>query len=207
MISITFYSEAQTENYVTKMPSYPGGQTEMMKFIAKNIIYPSAERDNGTQGKVVAKFVVMKDGRIDSIKIIKSLGRDFDEEVQRVIKLMPPWNPGELNGNPVNTNFNLPVIFNIDDEGKSLQDDDIDIVISNKDSDETIHQYTQNLMQKNFLFYCKKIKRNRDGSIKSIYIHIASSRGSVNGTYMNFSSIRIFNSKEKGIGISPVSLN
>ena len=35
------------------MPSYPGGDAALMKYLSKDIRYPQAAKDNGIQGKVV----------------------------------------------------------------------------------------------------------------------------------------------------------
>ena len=55
-----------------QMPEFPGGQPEMMKFIAKNIRYPQLAHKYGVKGRVLVQFVVEKDGSISETKIIHS---------------------------------------------------------------------------------------------------------------------------------------
>ena len=47
---------------VDPVPVFPGGQTELMKFINENLRYPATAIENGIQGRVVVQFVVKKDG-------------------------------------------------------------------------------------------------------------------------------------------------
>lgn len=96
---------------VEKMPTFPGGDNELYKFLGNNLKYPKKERQNGTTGKVFVTFVINADGSISDIKILRSLTALFDEEVIRVIKLMPKWTPGTNQGKPVNVQYNLPVTF------------------------------------------------------------------------------------------------
>jgi protein TonB len=67
--------------------------------------------EEGSQVKVVIRFVVGKDGNLSAYAVEKSGGTAFDEEVVRVLKKMPKWTPGIQNGRPVSVYFNLPVTF------------------------------------------------------------------------------------------------
>lgn len=55
-----------------QMPQFPGGQQEMMKFIATNIRYPAVAQENGAQGRVLVQFVIEKDGTACEHKILNS---------------------------------------------------------------------------------------------------------------------------------------
>ena len=208
LFSFSGKSFAQISNYVEKMPQFTGGEKEMYSFLAKNIRYPADARENNIQGKVIVQFVVKRDGNLDSIKIKTPLGYGCDEEVIRIIKMMPKWEPAMRNDTAVDCYFILPVTFQMSNGSRHESNtDDIEIVISNSDSNETLNEIAQQMFQKDFFVYFKKIKRSKSGAISSIYIHIASTQGSVSGTYKNFSSVKIFRSKEKGIGISPTTLD
>ncbi len=93
---------------VEMMPSYPGGTEALIKFLLRNLKSPS-DIDGSVQ--VVIQFVVGKDGSITDLVISKSGGKEFDKEVERVVKMMPNWIPGQQNGHPVAVYFNLPVTF------------------------------------------------------------------------------------------------
>lgn len=103
--------------FAEKMPEYPGGLAALYKFIEVNTKYPTQERNEGIQGTVYAKIVVNKDGSISNPTILKSIvgHSNFDQEVLRVIKLMPNWVPGENNGQKVDVEYTLPFRFKIPD--------------------------------------------------------------------------------------------
>jgi len=96
---------------VEEMPSYPGGEDQLSKFFATNISVPDDARKAGIHGTVYASFVVKEDGTVADAKIIRSLGLSCDNEVLRLISLMPKWHPGKQNGRPVSVQFNMPVNF------------------------------------------------------------------------------------------------
>jgi len=93
------------------MPSYPGGEAELNKFLASNLSMPDDARKAGIQGTVYATFLVKEDGTVTDAKIIRGIGQSCDNEVLRVINLMPKWYPGKQNGRPVTVQFNMPVNF------------------------------------------------------------------------------------------------
>lgn len=98
---------------VEQMPGFPGGSTDMEKFIEKNLIYPKAALINKIEGRVYLRFVVSKTGTISSVIVTKGLGYGTDEEAIRIIKKMPVWKPGKQNGVPVSVYYNLPINFKI----------------------------------------------------------------------------------------------
>ena len=97
-----------------KMPQFPGGDIEMMKFIRDNLKYPGRAQEAGVQGKVVVNFVVGRDGKITNIKIVRGIGAGCDEEAVRVLEKMPPWTPGEMGGKAVPVYFTFPINFHLD---------------------------------------------------------------------------------------------
>ncbi len=94
-------------------PEYPGGMNAWNKFLQKNLKYPSQAIDAGVGGKVIVSFVVEKDGHLTDIKVLRSAGYGLDEEVVRVLKLVPPWKPGIQNGRPVRVMYTLPFNFQL----------------------------------------------------------------------------------------------
>jgi TonB family protein len=92
---------------VEDMPSFPGGEQARVKFFSDNLRIPS----ECIEGTVYVSFIVKADGSIANAKILRGLGKSYDEEVLRVINLMPKWFPGTQNGQAVDVLFNLPVKF------------------------------------------------------------------------------------------------
>ena len=54
-----------------KMPEYPGGQQELMKYLSTKTKYPKEARDAEVMGKVFVRFVVQKDGTIAEASVLK----------------------------------------------------------------------------------------------------------------------------------------
>ena len=103
---------------VEQMPQYPGGAPELMKFLSMNIKYPEAAEKAGTQGRVIATFVVEKDGSISSTKIVRSVSPELDAEALRVINAMPKWTPGKQSGKDVRVKYTIPISFRLSEPAK-----------------------------------------------------------------------------------------
>ena len=95
------------------MPEFPGGVQEMMNFVSKNMRYPAEAHKNGTQGRVLVKFVVTDKGDIETPTVFESVDPLLDAEALRVIKMMPKWKPGKQRGKAVNVLYTLPVTFRL----------------------------------------------------------------------------------------------
>ena len=98
---------------VEQMPQFPGGMKELMTFLSENVRYPEAAHKTGVQGRVIANFVVEKDGSITEAKIVKSVSPELDAEALRVINSMPNWIPGRQNGEAVRVKYTIPVTFQL----------------------------------------------------------------------------------------------
>lgn len=99
-----------------QVPSYSGGEKEMLRFIYSNIRYPDAARDAGIQGTVYISFIVEKDGSISNVTIKKDLEKGCGNEAAKVVRMMPKWVPGKLAGRPIRAQFTLPIEFKLLEE-------------------------------------------------------------------------------------------
>ena len=108
---------------VDQMASYPGGIPALMDFLNENIKYPEQAEREGIEGRVVAGFIVERDGSVSNIEILKSVHPLLDAEVVRVLSLMPNWIPGRQNGQPVRVKYSLPITFRLisDDESAKVK--------------------------------------------------------------------------------------
>lgn len=99
---------------VEDLPQFPGGPVEMMKWLTRNLHYPKQLEERKMQGKVVAEFIVNKDGSITNVDIaVSSKNVIFDREVLRVLRMMPRWTAGMQNGQPCRTKVCIPVEFRL----------------------------------------------------------------------------------------------
>ena len=105
--------EQQIFQVVEEMPEFPGGMGECMKFLAKNIKYPTIAQENGVQGRVIVQFVVNRDGSIVDPVVMRGVDPHLDKEALRVISLMPKWKPGKQRGKEVRVKYTVPVMFRL----------------------------------------------------------------------------------------------
>lgn len=98
---------------VEDLPQPPGGYLEFMKWLTRNLRYPVAAEERKLQGKVVAEFIVNKDGSVTDINIIQSLNSFCDREALRVLRMMPRWTPGIQNDQPCRTKVCIPIVFKL----------------------------------------------------------------------------------------------
>lgn len=97
--------------YIDHLPSFPGGEEAIKKYIASNIRYPKFAKMTGSEGTVAVDFTVTADGRTVDISIARSVDPTLDNEAMRIIEEMPRWNPGILNSHPAPCRMTLPVQF------------------------------------------------------------------------------------------------
>ncbi|MCI6894283.1 MAG: energy transducer TonB [Bacteroidales bacterium] len=98
---------------VEQMPTFPGGEAALMKYLREHINYPTVAMENNVQGKVIVQFVVTKTGKVGEVKVARSVDRDLDKEAVRVCKSLPDFIPGRMNGQAVNVWYTLPVQFKL----------------------------------------------------------------------------------------------
>lgn len=98
---------------VEKMPEFPGGLTEMNRFINSHLRYPPIAQENGIHGQVVVQFIIRANGTITDCTVVKSAHPTLDAEALRVIKEMPKWHPGRQRGIAVATRMTVPVRFRL----------------------------------------------------------------------------------------------
>jgi periplasmic protein TonB len=95
---------------VDELPEFPGGMKAWINYLRRNLVAP-ASLEAGESKTVIINFKVDTDGSITSFYVKQSAGREFDNEVMRVIKKMPKWKPAIKNGKPVAVPFFQPVTF------------------------------------------------------------------------------------------------
>lgn len=112
--------DKQIFQVVEKMPQYPGGEAALMKYISETVKYPASAAEKNIQGRVIVRFVVNTDGKIEQTEVIRSVDPAIDKEAVRVVNAMPQWIAGEQGGKKVSVYFTLPINFKLDDRKPSL---------------------------------------------------------------------------------------
>ncbi len=98
---------------VEQMPQFPGGDGELMKYIQSHLKYPPVAAENNIQGRVIVQFVVTKTGKVGEVKVARGKDPDLDKEAVRVVKTLPDFIPGKMNGQSVAVWYTLPITFKL----------------------------------------------------------------------------------------------
>ena len=98
---------------VEQKPQFPGGEAALLKYVAEHIRYPAMAQENNIQGRVVVQFVVTKTGSVGEVKVVRGKDPDLDKEAVRVVKSLPKFVPGKMNGHSVNVWYTLPIQFKL----------------------------------------------------------------------------------------------
>jgi TonB family protein len=94
--------------------TFPGGHIALSKYISQNIEYPQNAIVMNNQGKVYVVFVVERDGSITNVFVEKGVSLELDQEAIRLIKSMPNWVPGEMDGYKTRVRCRIPINFIIE---------------------------------------------------------------------------------------------
>ena len=103
--------EATVYNVVEQMPQFPGGEAALLKYVATHLKYPAIAQEQEISGVVTLRFVVLEDGSVGDVIIMKSLEKHCDEEAKRVVKSLPRFIPGKQQGKAVRVWYTLPVRY------------------------------------------------------------------------------------------------
>ncbi len=103
---------------VEEMPLFPGGDTALLSYVAKNTRYPKEAKDKNITGRVVLRFVVNEDGKVSDVTVQRSVDPLLDNEAIRVVSTLPDFKPGKQGGVTVPVYYMLPITFSLDGKGQ-----------------------------------------------------------------------------------------
>lgn len=104
---ITEYFPYQT------IPEFPGGEQKLLNYLGNEVKYPIQALEKNIQGRVITQFYVETNGKISDVKILNNINYYLAMEAIRVVKAMPNWSSGTLEGQKVRVKFTLPISFSI----------------------------------------------------------------------------------------------
>ena len=109
---VDMYNEPVDFRVVEDLPQFPGGASEFMKWLTRNLKYPASAQNKKIKGRVVAQFIVNTDGSVSDLELTEHLEAACDREVLRVLRMMPKWQAGVMNAKPCRTKVCIPIVFN-----------------------------------------------------------------------------------------------
>ncbi|MBR4854120.1 MAG: TonB family protein [Alistipes sp.] len=114
-------AEVSSEPAVLKaevMPKFMGGDLNKFRnWVQMHIKYPKVAQEQGIQGRVIAEFVIEKDGKVSFSKIMESPHESLSAEIEGAIRHSPNWTPGTNGGKPVRVKMHIPVNFAMRNSG------------------------------------------------------------------------------------------
>lgn len=115
-VSVNAYSQSDDAdndvyNMVDQSAKFQDGYNSIIKFVQENIKFPAEAQENNVHGRLMVSVVVEKDGSLSDIKIKKGLGYGLDEEIVRIIKMMPKWQPAQHKGKAVRQSQTIVIPF------------------------------------------------------------------------------------------------
>lgn len=98
-----------------KMPEFIGGIKKFRDFLSNNLVYPEWEKAQKIEGNVFVTFIIEKDGSVSTLKVVRAPfgSKNLSDEAVRVLRLMPKWIPGEIEGEKVRVSYTLPIMFKL----------------------------------------------------------------------------------------------
>ncbi len=135
---------------IDEKPQFPGGKSEMMRFLARNLKYPVIASEKGAEGTALVRFTVTKTGQIDNVNVIDDVDPSLKSEAVRSIMKMPVWDPGKKNGKAVDVVCTIPFKFIINKSGnqqttgdtRSLPGDFDEVMVVGYGSSKTLSEPT-----------------------------------------------------------------
>ena len=116
-------------NRVEEMPRFPGcedfegtseekylcAQQKMLEYIYSKVKYPSLAKEVGVEGRAILQFVILENGDISDVNIVRDIGAGCGDAAKVVVKDMPRWNPGRQGKDFVKVRYTLPIVFKLKD--------------------------------------------------------------------------------------------
>ncbi|HOY27907.1 MAG TPA: energy transducer TonB [Flavobacteriales bacterium] len=94
---------------VEQMPRFPGGEAELFRYLGKALSIPRDAGDENPPSRLHVSFVVLHDGRICGVEVLRGGSTALVDQVRTMIYAMPTWEPGLQRGKPVNVRYSLPI--------------------------------------------------------------------------------------------------
>lgn len=103
------------------MPSFPGGNAALLRFLSEHVVYPEEAAKNKIEGKVIVQFIVEKDGSVGEVKVVRGVDKELDAEAVRVCKSLPKFSPGRnAYGEPQRVWYTMPITFKIQESAPEV---------------------------------------------------------------------------------------
>ena len=105
-----YFKNNDSLHYVA--PKLEGG--DFMNVLVKNLVYPSAAKDENISGRVVAAITITANGKVENVVVTKGTHKLLDKETVRVFRELKFLSGPTLNGQPISVCVTLPLSFTLE---------------------------------------------------------------------------------------------
>ena len=99
--------------FVEEMPMFPGGETELLRFLSENVVYPERAKENNIQGIVYLRFAVTSRGTVGEVQLVRGVDPLLDAAAIDAVRKLPAFRPGRQGGVAVPVWYSVPVRFQL----------------------------------------------------------------------------------------------
>lgn len=115
------------EDFVRKQRStipakFPGGKEALQTLVNDSLKYPAEARERKLQGTVYVTFTIDATGEVSRPQVSDGIHYLLDEEALRFVSSLPTWTPAAKNGMPVDSNYIMPITFDLGNQSSSSSD-------------------------------------------------------------------------------------
>jgi len=98
---------------VGEMPVFPGGEDSLVSFARHNLYYPKSAIIDSVQGRVILQFSVDTTGQVYNEYVLMGVRLDLDAVCLSMLRKMPHWKAGRIEGQFVSVVFTSPIKFTL----------------------------------------------------------------------------------------------
>ena len=114
-----YYMEEGAYRTFDRPAAFVGGNDALHYFLASNLNYPPKAFEDELEGTVIVRFTVSTTGKIEAVRTVATVSKELDDEAKRVIRNSPKWLPAKFNGVPIESTYTIPIVFDLDGDGKA----------------------------------------------------------------------------------------
>lgn len=92
-------------------PEFPGGPKALKQYIHDHLKWPKKTSLIQKKIRVIIGCTIDEKGRVKNVKVMCGFAPEYDKEAIRVIKKLPKWKPGQMNGEIIKTRYVILVVF------------------------------------------------------------------------------------------------
>jgi TonB family protein len=107
------------EKKFLKLPSYPGGNKEFIRFIVENLRYPEEALKNLVEGTVYLEYTVDNIGRVADEVVMHGIGHGCDEEALRLVRMLK-YDPVKNRGVKMKAKIKTRICFELPESIKPV---------------------------------------------------------------------------------------